>query len=207
MPKPLAICIEDLQAEGTAPRYLQCVATVGDEPGLTLDATGRVLWQEPGGSCELWVSGDDRLMLLRPEGAPEASLVVSRRGRSLEVPVGQPVVLRDQDELTIGARTLRIHVHGVAPQISEPTVFVPAAPRSGLAQAAKATATALALTAAMGLAGPTTAQASSVDDGDIEVRSAPPKIARPRPPKDPKKPPKDPKDPKKPGKKKRTKKK
>jgi hypothetical protein len=189
MPEPIALCIEDLNtAHEDAPRYLMCVATVGDEPGLTLDGAGGVLWRAEGGICELWVSGDDQLMLLRPEQGSTGRVVLHRNGRSLEAPRGKPVVLKHADELEIGQRWLKLHLHGEAPEVIEPTPYVPEpARRGGLVQAAKATATALALTAAVGLAGPAQAQGSSIDEGAIEVRTAPPKIARPRP-KPPKKP-------------------
>ncbi|MCP4592143.1 MAG: hypothetical protein GY842_15520, partial [bacterium] len=69
MSKPLAICIEDMDAQAET-RYLRCVAVPGRQPGLRLDEAGSVLWKsDDGASCELWVSADDRLILYRPEDA------------------------------------------------------------------------------------------------------------------------------------------
>lgn len=120
MPAPLALCLEDRSAPTGAPRYLRCVALVGRQPGLRLDAAGAVQWQqdEPP-RCEVWVSADDRLIVYRPEGAKAVAL--HRSGRSLELPVGKPVVALDQDELTIGERRLRLHVHGVAKAVAAPS--------------------------------------------------------------------------------------
>jgi hypothetical protein len=56
MPKPMAICIEDLDSQPKT-KYLRCVALPGRQPGLRLDKAGSVLWQNDDGvSCELWVS-------------------------------------------------------------------------------------------------------------------------------------------------------
>ncbi len=124
MPKPLAICIEDLDAPATPSQYTRCVALPGRQPGLRLDEAGRVLWhKDEAVACELWVSADDRLILYRPEDAP--SVVVHRAGRSLDVPSSKPVVLLDQDQVDVGARRLRIHVHGEAPAVSAPTPLLP----------------------------------------------------------------------------------
>lgn len=49
MPKPFAICIENLNARSGPSRYLRCVALPGCQPGLPLDRQGRVLWQQENG--------------------------------------------------------------------------------------------------------------------------------------------------------------
>jgi hypothetical protein len=184
MPEPLAICIEDLDAAPGAPRYLRCTAVVGRQPGLGLDATGAVLWRsDAGAAAELWVSGDDQLILYRPEGAPECT--VRRAGRAVVAPVGKPVVLRDQDEVDVSGRHLRVHVHGPAPEVTAPAPL-PESPSSApfaeehppqvgaeggpgvLARAAAA----LALGAALGAG------------GCVEVRNNPPDMAPPPRPHD-----------------------
>lgn len=125
MPKPLAICIEDLDAPATPSQYTRCVALPGRQPGLRLDEAGRVLWRKDEAvACELWVSADDRLILYRPEDAP--AVVVHRAGRSLDAPSSKPVVLLDQDQVDVGARRLRIHVHGEAPAVTAPAPLLPA---------------------------------------------------------------------------------
>ena len=165
MPSPVAICIEDLDTDATP--YLQCVAVAGADPGLVIDAEGEVHWQtgEPG-ACELWVSLDQRLMAFRPQGAPGAPVVLHRGGRSLEVPEGKPVVVLDQDRLDVGPRRLRVHVHGEAPSVHPPSLLQQERP-SPLGRVARAAATALALSAAVGASG----------CKSVEVRHTPPKVA------------------------------
>jgi hypothetical protein len=183
MPNPLAICLEDLDATSTAGRYLRCVALVGRQPGLRLGPQGSVGWRsdEPVG-CELWVSGDDRLILYRPEAAP--AVRVSRAGRSLDVPAGKPVVLLGDDVIEVGGRRIRVHVHGAAPVVAAP---------SPLPERASA-ATRMAAVVAMGAAvagcegkqpapqqptGPTTTTTTTT----IEVRAEPPAVSpHPEPP-------------------------
>jgi hypothetical protein len=119
MPKPIALCIEDLRHRAGQPRYVACVAVAGRQAGLGLDGRGEILWQEQAGlASELWVSGDEQLILYRPENAP--ALSVHRGGRSLAVPFAKPVVLRDQDELELEGRRLRLHVHGVTAEVNPP---------------------------------------------------------------------------------------
>jgi hypothetical protein len=149
MVKPLAICIEDLDAVSEASRYLRCVALPGRQPGLRLDETGAVLWQ-PGDllSCELWVSADDRLILYRQEGMAPTTL---RRGeRSLDVPCGKPVVVIDKDQIDIGSRRLRVHVHGEAAAVAAPSLLLPRSPLAGHLAQTVATAALLGAVATTG---------------------------------------------------------
>lgn len=119
MPEPLAICIEDLEP-GHGPRFVRCVALVGRKPGLRLSNTASIIWQSDDDiACELWVSGDDRLILYRPPGAVDVR--VSRGGRSLLAPFAKPVVLIHLDEVTVGSRRLRVHVHGEAKRVAPPS--------------------------------------------------------------------------------------
>lgn len=119
MPEPLALCLEDLDASSTSDRFVRCVAVVGRTPGLGLAPAATIVWRSPHPlACELWVSGDDRLMLYRPEGA--VGVIVRRAIRSLDVPCAKPVVLLDQDEIEIGSRRFRVHIHGVAPRVHAP---------------------------------------------------------------------------------------
>ncbi|MBW2522738.1 MAG: hypothetical protein JRI23_01120 [Deltaproteobacteria bacterium] len=169
MPEPIALCIEYLDATDEGDRYLRCVAIPGGEPGLALAGDGAVLWERPGPKgCELCVSLDGRLLLWRPAGAEPVE--VRRAGRSLNVPVEKPVMLLDQDELRIGRRQVRLHVHGPAPSVHPPAPF-----RARAAGAAATLAAAVALGGAvagcdqLGLGG-----------GDkIEVRDHPPKVSAP----------------------------
>jgi len=169
MPKPLAICIEDLEARLDEPRYVRCVAVSGREPGLRLGTQGEVLWKtDDRVACELWVSADDRLILYRPEGA--RAVTVGRAGRSLDVPYEKPVVLIDQDQIAVGGRQLRVHVHGEAPAVSAPSALAPQqGTLTGLARAAAVAATIGAAAVVGGC-------------GKIEVRDNPPRMEAPKPP-------------------------
>ena len=166
MPRPLEICLEDLDLSPEDDRYLRCVALPGGEPGLALDHAGVVRWMPDGpADVGLWVSADDRLILLRAPGA--APLSVARRGRTLEAPADKPVVLVDQDLITIGGRRLRVHVHGEALEVSAPEPV-----RGGaLGRVVRAAVAAVALTAAAGSAG--------AAPPEIDVRETPPKPAPP----------------------------
>jgi len=162
MPKPLAICIEDLAPASEAERFLRCVAVPGRQPGLRLDEKGAVLWQSEEEAVELWVSADERLVLYRPEGS--AATTVRRGERSLAAPAEKPVILIDQDEIDVGARRLRIHVHGEAPEVAAPSPLVPETQQSGpLGRLARAAA-AVALGSVM-----------AAGCGEVEVRVHPPK--------------------------------
>ena len=166
MPKPLSICLEDLGAVEEGVRYTRCVALPGGQPGLGIDRQGRILWQagEPV-ACELWISADDKLILRRRDGAPEAE--VRRAGRSTSVPVGKPVVLLDQDEVHVEGHGVRIHVHGEAQAIHPPTPL-----KERLVRAAGiAAAVALTMT-----------PAAAPADEKVEVRERPPEmVAMPKP--------------------------
>ena len=165
MPKPLAICIEEL--DSSEARYIRCVALPGRQPGLRLDKTGRVLWQSDDGvSCELWVSADERLILYRPEGAD--SVMLDRGGRTLDVPYGKPVVVIDQDQVSVGGRRVRIHVHGEAPSVAAPS------PLPSRSQPLGRLARTLATTAVIGAA----VAASGCAEPSIEVRVTPPEPTR-----------------------------
>jgi hypothetical protein len=159
MIKPLAICIEDLNAPSKASKFLQCVALLGRQPGLRLDETGHALWfSEKAVACELWVSADNRLILYRPDGAPPVQ--VRRAGRSLDVPFSKPVILLDKDEVDIGARHLRIHIHGETAAVAAPTPLVmKPSPFDRLAQTAAAAAV-----------------IGTLATGCIEVRETPPVV-------------------------------
>jgi len=137
MPQPIELCLEDM-AVGPSPdaeRYLRCVALAGPQPGLGIDAKGNVTWRSAHAlAAEIWVSADDRLILLRPAGAPAVRL--SRASRTLDLPEGKPVVMLAGDLIAVGPRELQVHVHGVATSIYAPT---PLGDRV-LAQAARAAA-------------------------------------------------------------------
>ncbi len=148
MPQPIAICIEDLDPPAPSRRYRCCVAISGAEPGLGLDARAQSLWKRRQGLvCELWVTQDERLALLRPQGAP--AVTVRRAGRSLEVPFDKPVLLLDQDQLELDGRRVRIHVHGQAAVITPPSWLAVEEPHTSRFGAVARTAAAAAMAGAI----------------------------------------------------------
>ena len=160
MPNPLAICIEDTDAASGA-CFLRCVALPGRQPGLRVSPEGTVLWKSDDvTACELWVSGDDRLILFRPAGAPPVR--VERSGRSLDVPFDKPVVLIDQDVFQLSERTLRVHVHGAASTVRAPSPLP--------ARRAVSTAARVAAVVALGAA------VAGCGKSQVEVRDSPPQV-------------------------------
>jgi len=159
MPLPRAICIEDLSS-GEGDRFLRCVALPGRQPGLRVSTQGAVLWKSGDDiACELWVSGDDRLILYRPTGA--APVRVERRKRSLDVPFDKPVVLLDQDVVQVGDRVLRVHMHGAATTVRAPSPLPVRKP---------STASRVAAVVALGAA------VAGCNKNQIEVRDMPPAV-------------------------------
>jgi hypothetical protein len=166
MPTPVEICLEELDLPD-AERFIRCVALPGGQPGLALDRAATVRWMpEAPAAYGLWVSADERLMLLR--AADTAPISVSRGGRTREVPVAMPVVLLDQDLLAIAGRRLRVHLHGIAAEVHPPERLR----GNALARAARAAVTTLALGASLG-AGSVEAAAQGPTT-PIEVRAQPP---------------------------------
>jgi hypothetical protein len=99
---------------------------------------------------------------------------VRRDGRSLEAPVGKPVVLLDQDRFEVAGKRVRVHVHGRAPAVVPPSPLPETSPSSF----PKAAAAVVALGAALGAADCKKGAEQAVD---IEVRTSPPKIEVPTP--------------------------
>ena len=176
MPKPLAICIEDLDAQSKTGKYVRCVALPGRQPGLRLDGAGRVVWRsDDGASCELWVSADGRLALYRQEGMGRVTL--HRAGRCLDVPNAKPVIIIDQDRIDVGSRHLRVHVHGEAPSVAAPSPL-PSRPRP-FGRLAQAVTTAAVIGAVVTAGGCTDVDIWATPT--IEVIENPPEIAVPTP--------------------------
>ena len=166
MPQPIELCLEDVAADEAAgvTRYLRCVALGGHQPGLGIDPDGNVTWRTAAAlAAEIWVSGDEQLILLRPAGAPTVRL--SRASRELELPEGKPVVVLGGDRIEVGPRRLQLHVHGVAESVYAPTPLLDRA----LGHAARAAAL-LAVSAAV--AGCATPAPQPVPP--VEVREQPP---------------------------------
>lgn len=171
----LALCIEDLDADNPNERYVQCVAVPGRAPGLRLDPRGQPLWRvEQGAVCELWRSADGRLVLWKLEGTEP--IVVTRARRSVEVPVGKPVMLLDKDGIDIGGRHLRVHLHGTTVQEHAPRPLVTGRPRPVFRTAASAVVLGATLVA--------TTAGSAQEAPPIEVREHPPAPLPPPPPPD-----------------------
>jgi hypothetical protein len=166
MPRPIAICIEDIETTSEDDRYIRCVAKPSRAGGLALDATGSPVFGESAihGVCDLVVSLDDQLLLLRRSDA--VPITVSRAGRSLEAPVDQRVVLLDRDQVQVGDRHLRIHIHGPSAKVHPPT---PLRARSVMAAASVAAV----MTLGAGSVGCEQTK-SFIEQRPIEVREHPP---------------------------------
>lgn len=185
-PRSMAICLERVEATSPHEQYLQCVALPGNRPGLVLDASGVARWcEDVAAACELWISADEALIVLRPAGAPTVRL--ERAGRGLELPEGKPVELIDEDELIVGGVRHCVHVHGFTVADSAPTWLTPAPQLAGSRGRVGATAAALAFGAAVTLGGMSADAGKSKPKPPVLVRPMPP--APPPPPPPPKKKP------------------
>jgi hypothetical protein len=176
MDSNIEICLEELGARPDDECFIRCVAVSGGQPGLALDREGLVQWMpDDEATCHgLWVSGDGRLMLYGAD-APDA-VVVERGARTQEAPVGQPVVLVDQDLLRVGDRQLRVHIHGETEAMYEPERLTRSSIRRFF-QAATAAAS-LTLGGAALAAGPAMNPAAGIGEpAPIEVRRRPPKVS------------------------------
>lgn len=173
MPKPLAICIEDLDARTQSCKYVRCVALPGRQPGLRLDEAGGVVWQSDDDvSCELWVSADERLILYRLQAGVPVTL--HRAGRSLDVPCNKPVVVLNQDQVDVGMRRLCVHIHGASPAVTAPSFLATTyTRRTALAMGAKAITAAVVGAVTAGCAGADTATPT------VEIRDYPPEPPAP----------------------------
>ena len=181
MPKPVEICLEELDRSHEDDCFVRCVALPGGEPGLALDREGLIRWMPEGLEAHgLWVSADDRLMLERTEGA--GPITVERGSRTLVAPPGQPVALLDQDLLLVGSRRLRVHLHGVAGEVTAPERLSVSA-LGKVARAAAMATLALGGAATVAAAQPVTGGSGRAPDlaepPPIEVRVRPPKPAPP----------------------------
>jgi hypothetical protein len=176
MPEPLAICLEDMDPQ-TETKYLRCVALPGRQPGLRLDEAGHALWKSDDSvSCELWVSADDRLILYR--SAPEASVTLHRARRSLDVPLGKPVVVLDKDQIDVGAKRLRVHVHGQTTSVAAPSPL-PSSSKPGSHGRLTQAVAAAAIIGAIAITGCNDTDAAATHA--IDVIENPPEPAAPEP--------------------------
>jgi len=146
MPKPVALCIEHIDAP-IAQRFVVCTSLAGGQPGLGFSKHGEVTWlADEDRVVQLWVSMDEKLILYRCQHGPDTS--VHRAGRSLVVPEEKPVVLLHEDEIRLAGRRLRVHVHGQTDTVAAPKIYVPQAqPRQsrGIPRAVAAAAVALSV--------------------------------------------------------------
>jgi hypothetical protein len=175
MPKPMSVCLEQLDRGDD--RFLRCVAVPGRGPGLRLDAAGAVRWREGEACCELWVSTDERLILFRPTGGPPAS--VTRAGRSVDAPEEKPVVLLGGDEIRLGGRAFRVHLHGPTQVLAAPEAFQPRVEHGRLRAAAAAVALGTAVAAAGCGGGTQTGTTTPDDPADATVEPQEPDTGEP----------------------------
>lgn len=163
MAHPAIVCLERVGAPQLE-RYVRCVALVGGQAGLGLDAAGSIVWMQPH-ACAfmLCVSRDDQLIVVRADSAPE--LTVHRAGRFRVAPPGKPVVLLGDDAIEVAGVCYRIHLHGVAREVQAPRVV-----RRWAAVAAVAATLAAGAGAGCGRAGSSGASqdAGTMQDAELE---------------------------------------
>ncbi|MBU1243512.1 hypothetical protein KKD52_12075 [Myxococcota bacterium] len=120
MNHPISICLEDCYPEHESLRFLQCTAAAGPAFRLLLTRDGRVLQQESAPAwCRIFVTGDDRLGVLRDDQMP-AGARVTRANRHVDLEIGKPVILCHGDFLAVPGRCFCLHVHGAATDVREP---------------------------------------------------------------------------------------
>lgn len=175
MSRIIALCIEDCHPAKESLRYLRCCALTGLQPGLALSAEGIVEWRaDVPAVLRLVVSLDEKLVCYREPAAPGGTRV-HRGGRFVDVEEQKPVVLIDGDEITVGARRLKLHVHGFVAAAHDPEFYVvPASTGTGsLARAAGVAGVAMAgLMAATGCDKPPAEKPA--EPTPIELRDHPP---------------------------------
>ena len=193
MSRIIALCIEDCRPASEDLRYLRCCALTGLQPGLTLSPEGVVVWKEDGApaAVRLVVSQDEKLVCYREKAAPGVARV-HRGGRFVDVEELKPVVLLDGDEITLGERRLRLHVHGFTAASHDPEFYVAPgeASHGGVARAAGVAGVAMAgLMAMTGCDKPPPDK--PMEKPPIDVRNNPPSPLEPEmePPMDPVPPP------------------
>ena len=117
--EPIELCLESLDPAEDERPYVRCVALAGGTQGLGLTAVGGIVWcRNESASLLIWVSADNRLMLLRSDEMHRARL--TRAERFLELPANKPVVALHGDVIEIEGRSFRVHVHGVAGTVAPP---------------------------------------------------------------------------------------
>jgi len=188
MSRIIALCIEDCHPASESLRYLRCCALTGLQPGLALSAGGVVAWKgEDPASLRLVVSSDEKLVCYQepgtagapPSGGASLVMQVHRGGRFVDVEEGRPIVLLDGDEITLGDRRLKLHVHGFVADSHDPEFYVApeTSSHAGLARAAGVAGVAMA--GLMAMSGCDKAPPDKPVEPPIDVRDRPPVPAPP----------------------------
>ncbi len=178
--QPIALCIENCYPTHESLRHLRCCALVGRQPGLIVATDGQVLWQtDVPRFCELWVSGDHKLICFRPTGAPGGARV-HRAGREVALEEGKPVVVMDGDYLLLPGLCYRLHVHGPTGGATEPSYFGHEEPAgSTLARFAAAGVIAIGTLSAAACGKPPAEEKGRTIE-PVEVRTRPPDVSPPQ---------------------------
>jgi len=118
MQKAISLCLERV-ADSEGERFIRCTARSGRDAGLAIGLDGSILWcsQEPA-ACDIWVTGDGRLVVVR--AATDQTMRLERGRRVLELPEGRAVVVLDEDSLVVQDRRFVVHVHGPTDKILPP---------------------------------------------------------------------------------------
>jgi len=117
--EPIELCLESLDPAADEQPYVRCVALAGGDPGLGVDADGKIVWcQNELAAALLWVSADSQLILVRR--SPSQNVRLIRAERFLDLPLDKPVVVLHEDVITIEGNSFRVHVHGTTRTIAPP---------------------------------------------------------------------------------------
>jgi hypothetical protein len=87
------------------------VAVVRGTPGLGIDPQGEIVWCENNrAAASLWISSDGELMVSQPYD--NAKVELTQGSLIVHVPKGKPVVILNEDVLTIEGHAFRVHICG-----------------------------------------------------------------------------------------------
>ena len=75
MPKPIALCLEDLDAANPGERYLRCVALVGRQPSCRRAGAATVRWKDPAEAVEVTVSAPGARFAIKGRASSVIALV------------------------------------------------------------------------------------------------------------------------------------
>lgn len=132
MAQLISVCFENLKAGPRGSRFLACVALEHGQPGLGLDESGAVVWQNPEQmALEFFALRDGRLAI--SVLTDSETVQVERAGKTFTIPqamkgIAGEVVILDGDLLLFGVGRFRVHVRGPVPKAHAPSAEESARP-------------------------------------------------------------------------------